>query len=101
MRKGCNHVLPSDGRWSCLIFVYVQRSNYLLLVNFECFSLKKLTAMHEIENPLTYALRDELKFPKVSCGLLCGMEEDHFCFYESPQIQAAIFIVNVLQILKE
>ncbi len=57
--------------------------------------------MHEIENPLTYALRDELKFPKVSCGLLCGMEEDHFCFYESPQIQAAIFIVNVLQILKE
>jgi hypothetical protein len=39
-------------------------------------------------------MRDELKFPKVSSGLLCGMEEDHFCFYESPHIQAAIFIVN-------
>jgi len=46
-------------------------------------------------------MRDELKFPKVSSGLLCGMEEDHFCFYESPHIQAAIFIVNDLRILKE
>jgi hypothetical protein len=46
-------------------------------------------------------MRDEMKFPKVSSGLLCGIEEDHFCLYESPQIQAAIYIVTILRILKE
>jgi hypothetical protein len=48
-----------------ILFMYsYQIICYWLILN--VFSLKKLTAMHEIENPSTYALRDELKFPKVS-----------------------------------
>ncbi len=67
-----------DGH-ACYLFMYCDQIICYWLI-FECFSLKKLTAMLKIENPLTdRCMRDELKFPKVSSGLLCGMEEDHFC----------------------
>jgi hypothetical protein len=101
MRKGCNRVLLSDSGWSCLLFVYVLWSNYLLLVNFWMFFLEKTYCHAQDWKPFDRCMRDELKFPKVSSGLLCGMEEDHFCWYESPQIQAAIYIITILWILKE